>query len=119
MPFVANRELKVISRGLDPVTTVYKAGDVIPDFAKWPEVPRRAHLNMEWVSKVKEEDLVAQPKEAGSKKKASKKVTVGSVKKTEAVKQEAETFECPLDGKTFKSPKALKTHTTLAHKNRE
>lgn len=122
--FVAQRELKVTLKG-EETQRIYHPGEEISDFAEWPEVPRRAHLNMGYVSQVNREDL---PKEAGSKKKATKKtVKKASVKKTEAVKQteevatespdapELKCSECNTD-KIFKSPRALKTHVTLSHR---
>ena len=52
--YVARRELKVVEPG--GVIKIYRPGDVVPDFAQWPEIPKRAHLNMNFVEKVGEDE---------------------------------------------------------------
>ncbi len=47
--FVARRVLKVVD---ESGVRQYRPGDIIPDFASWAEVPRRAHINMEFVEEV-------------------------------------------------------------------
>ena len=44
--YVATRELR-LSDG-----KVARAGDVVDEFETWPLVVQRAHLNLEWVTKV-------------------------------------------------------------------
>lgn len=45
--FVATKELKVIGR--DGAVTLFRPGDEVVGFEKWPEIPRRAHLSLEYV----------------------------------------------------------------------
>lgn len=114
--YVARRELKVIDRN-DNVT-MYKPGDVIPDFATWPEVPRRAHLNMNYVEQVQD----------APKKTKAPKETVLPVSQhqqpvaapTQAPQPEAEPaiLKCALCGdssKPFKSQKGLNSHVKIVH----
>lgn len=117
MAFVAQVELKVTTVGSSKVT-VYKPGDVIPDFAKWDTVARRAHLNLDYV---KDDPS----KFVESKSEAKRKQTQANAKqmlpKVAEVSTDAgvETFNCALcEGKSFKSSKGLKTHITLAHTNK-
>lgn len=82
MPYVAQREIKAQN---GDKFVIYKPGDVIPDFEKWAEVPRRAHLNMDYVVKVddvkKDQDIKSDTvKQAGSKKKGPVKQK-GQIKK--------------------------------------
>lgn len=100
--YVAQRELKVVPRGIETKEfKIYRPGDEIPDFEDWDVVIQKAHLNLEYVVKVDD---------------ANKKPAVApkAVKHEVAAGIELTCNLCP--GKQFKSAKALKTHTTLAHK---
>jgi hypothetical protein len=130
MAYIANRVLLVIPKGTDQ-RIQYKPGDIIPDFESWPEVPRRAHLNMNYV--IKDDSIVA-PKVA----KIAQKVTKSKAKKVAQVEEAPQATAEPADklgvaaadvgddenlfgctkcpGKSFATARALSTHITLAHR---
>lgn len=108
--FIALRELKVAERG-NPKVTLIRPGEEVPNFDKWDHAVKMAHLNLEYVQEV----------EAKSEKKASptsapKKAPAKPVQTLKKAAPKTEKFRCEEHGKDFKSAKALKTHTTLAHK---
>ena len=47
VPFDYQKEGKIIKA---------KVGDSLPDFESWPYVCQKAHLNLDWVEKVKDEE---------------------------------------------------------------
>lgn len=129
MAFIAQRELKVVSRDGKDTVTIYKPGDVVQGFEKWDEVPRRAHLSLEYVREVSDSKLTPQQKVSMPKvvETKSKSKTKREKILKEKVEVKAETpAPAPLDfkcvtcpTKSFKSSKALKTHITLAHAKKE
>jgi hypothetical protein len=50
--YVAQRELKFVTKGENYKVIIYKPGDVIPDFDQWDIHAQRAHLNNEFVVQV-------------------------------------------------------------------
>jgi hypothetical protein len=114
MAFVAQKELKVVDR--QDRVTIYKAGDEIPDFESWDIHARQAHINLEWVKETKGKVLPFKPVEKPKKKKIKKSPDVSAAPTTlKVVEPPANT--CQTCGKEFKSPKAVKTHATLAHRS--
>lgn len=75
MQYVARRELKCVDR--NDAVTVYKPGDIIPDFDKWDIHVKRAHLSMELVELAEQEQdepkLMPAPKPDPKGKKKKKK----------------------------------------------
>ena len=104
--YIAQRELKTCDK--QGRVTVYKPGDPIPDFEKWDEVPKRAHLSMEWV--VKSEQTV--------------KLPIPNAQNTQNLTKDAQKVSAPdlfnkcphCPDKEFKNARALKIHITVAHK---
>lgn len=55
--FVATKEIKVIDR--KGKMTIFRPGDEVLGFEGWDEVPKRAHLNLEYVKEVKGKPLAS------------------------------------------------------------
>lgn len=116
--FIAQREIKVIGR--DDKVVVFKPGEEIEGFDTWELNAQRSHLNLEWVKKVEgatKKAPSASPK--APEKKAPKKAPKVQDKKEQPVVEAPvapAVVKCAACAKEFKTEKALKTHTTLAHK---
>lgn len=52
--YIAQRDLKVSRNGS---LAIIKAGEPVVDFESWNLHAQRAHLNLEWVTKSKDEEL--------------------------------------------------------------
>jgi hypothetical protein len=107
--FVAQREIKIVDR--DSKITVVKPGEEVVGFESWDINARRAHLGLEWITEVG----------AGPKKLAPAQFKKSPPKPEEKKEQPSNVpdvaqNQCAKCARQFKSPKALKTHTTLAHK---
>lgn len=97
--YVAVRELKV---GTPKGLVIIKPGQEIPDFEKWNEVAKRANINMGFV------------KEVAGMSTGTPSPSVSA--KVEVKAQSPGILGCNKCQKTgFKTPRALKTHVTLAH----
>lgn len=88
--YVAQRELKIVDA--NGVVKRINPGEEVVDFDSWDIVPRRAHLNLEWVTKVEDPE----PKED--------------------LPEFEEGFHCVECPKVFKSAKALKLHDKSVHR---
>lgn len=125
--WIANRKLKVVPPGATKAVML-SPGDEVVGFDDWGEVPKRAHLNMDWVRKVegKAKATKANKSEVGKTMETDQKPPVTPVGSTQdnpnptgevaKVQSQSAEFKCEKCQKSFKSPKAVKTHTTLAHK---
>lgn len=140
--YIAQRELKIVDRNTS-VATILKPGDEVTDFETWNIHAQRSHLNLEWVKKVEAAPKKSPPPSAPLKKQAAPKAAAQKNEKAQVVKKasaseasmhttavgdrsnEAKAPEstpplvlskCSICPKEFKSEKALKTHTTVAHK---
>jgi hypothetical protein len=119
LAYIAQRHLKVAKIGSDKITE-YQPGDIIPDFGEWPEVPRRAHLNMNYVVKDDSVPNVA-PKVAKIAKNIDKDESLPpptqEVAHSSDDSDDDRLFACAkCTGKRFATSRALSNHITLAHR---
>lgn len=104
--FVATTEIRVVPLGKNTKECrVYRPGDVIPDFADWAEVPRRAHLNLGYV--VRSDD----PTEEPGRPKPTRTRPAGTAQALAG----ASLLACSECERPFKTKRALGAHRARAH----
>lgn len=123
--FIATRQLKVVDK--QNRVTIFKPGDPVIGFENWSYSVQKAHINLEWVRREKD-DFVAGPSEKprpAAKLPTKKKAPAPKKPKPEPVSKPkpepekevlpAEEFKCSLCPKSAATLRALKIHAKMAH----